>query len=148
MADKISIKSYEHIAQYYETDQMKIIHHSNYVRWMESARIDYLEQIGCPYDEMERLGILSPVLSVSCEYKSPVRFGETVIIEAHITKYDGLRFNVAYEIRDKESGTLRVKGTSTHCFVTENMRPVSLKRKHPDMHEKLLRAFESETEEN
>ena len=34
------IKPYEHIVQYYETDQMKVVHHSNYIRWFEEARID------------------------------------------------------------------------------------------------------------
>ena len=44
---------YVHQAQYYETDQMGIIHHSNYIRWMEEARTDVLEQIGLPYDRSE-----------------------------------------------------------------------------------------------
>ena len=67
---------YRHKVQYYETDTMKIVHHSNYVRWMEEARVDMLEQMGIGYDVMERSGILSPVLSVSCEYKSMTRFPE------------------------------------------------------------------------
>ena len=48
------LKSYTHKVQYYETDAMAIVHHSNYIRWFEEARLDYLEQIGLPYDEIER----------------------------------------------------------------------------------------------
>ena len=48
----MNIKPYFHNAKYYETDQMSIIHHSNYIRWFEEARIDCLEQMGIPYDEM------------------------------------------------------------------------------------------------
>ena len=41
----MELKIYEHKAQYYETDQMGIIHHANYLHWFEEARIDRL-QIG------------------------------------------------------------------------------------------------------
>lgn len=62
------IRPYEHHAKYYETDQMGIIHHSNYIKWMEEARMDLMEQIGLSYKQMEEMEIISPVLSVSCEY--------------------------------------------------------------------------------
>ena len=58
------LKVYTHNAKYYETDQMGIIHHSNYIRWMEEARIDMMEQIGMSYADMEKAGIISPVLSI------------------------------------------------------------------------------------
>ncbi len=54
-------------AQYHETDQMHIIHHSNYVKWMEEARTAYLDQMGLGYKEVEALGIISPVVSISLE---------------------------------------------------------------------------------
>ena len=68
--EKIKIRPYEHTAQYYETDQMGIIHHSNYIRWMEEARMDLMDQMGFSYKAMEEMEIISPVLSVNCEYKS------------------------------------------------------------------------------
>ena len=43
------MKAYQHKVQYYETDKMGITHHSNYIRWMEEARIDFLEQLGWNY---------------------------------------------------------------------------------------------------
>lgn len=62
-------KDYVRKVQYYETDRMGIVHHSNYIRWMEEARTDVLEQIGLPYDKIERAGILTrfwayPVITV------------------------------------------------------------------------------------
>ena len=54
---------YQHKIQYYETDKMGITHHSNYIRWMEEARIDFLEQLGFGFDKLEQSGIVSPVLS-------------------------------------------------------------------------------------
>lgn len=60
--ERFAMKGYEHQTQYYETDQMGIIHHSNYIRWFESARIWYMKEIGVDYADMERQGIISPVL--------------------------------------------------------------------------------------
>ena len=53
------LKEYEHHAQYYETDQMGCVHHSNFIRWMEEARIDMMEQMGCGYRAMEEAGIMA-----------------------------------------------------------------------------------------
>ena len=78
---------YRHQAKYYETDQMGIIHHSNYIRWMEEARIDLMDEIGFSYRKMEEIGIISPVLSVQCEYKNRVHFDDTVLIEVDIKQY-------------------------------------------------------------
>ena len=58
----MKLKAYEHQTQYYETDQMGVIHHSNYIRWFEEARIDLMRQMGIGYEEMEAQGIISPVL--------------------------------------------------------------------------------------
>ncbi len=57
-AEELSIHPYEHHAKYYETDQMGIIHHSNYIKWMEEARMDLLEQMGLSYKEMEEMEII------------------------------------------------------------------------------------------
>ena len=59
-------------AQYHETDQMGIIHHSNYIKWMEEARIDFMKEMGFGYGEVEKRGIVSPVAEVSTTYKKPV----------------------------------------------------------------------------
>lgn len=58
---------YIHTVQYYETDKMGITHHSNYIRWMEEARIDFLAQMGWDYVKLESLGIVSPVTAVECK---------------------------------------------------------------------------------
>ncbi len=60
------IEPYERTAHYYETDRMGIIHHSNYIRWFEETRIHYLDKAGYPYSEMEKDGVMIPVLSAEC----------------------------------------------------------------------------------
>lgn len=126
---------YERTPFYYETDRMGIIHHSNYVRWFEEARIHMVEKMGYSFAKMEMLGIMSPVLDVKVEYKQPARFGETVRIETRQTFFNGVRVSFAYKVMEKETGELKAVGSSSHCFVNEKFQPVSLKRSFPEMYE-------------
>ena len=132
------IHPYEHNAKYYETDQMGIIHHTNYIRWMEEARLDLMEQVGLSYKEMEAMEIISPVLSVSCEYHSMTHFADTVIIAPIITKFNGIKMEFEYRITDKETGELRATGRSSHCFLNRSGKPISLKRSYPEIDTKFF----------
>jgi len=132
------IRPYEHNAKNYETDQMGIIHHSNYIRWMEEARIDLMDQVGLSYKQMEEMEIINPVLSISCEYHSMTHFADTVIIEPKITKYNGIKLEFEYRITDKQTGELRATGTSSHCFLNRAGRPISLKRTYPEIDTKFF----------
>lgn len=131
---KTEITPYIHEAKYYETDQMSIIHHSNYIRWFEEARMDFMKQMGFPYTKMESCGILSPVLSVSCDYRQAVRFGETVAIICRLTFFNGIKMKISYEIRNTETGILHTTGESSHCFVTKELKPLSLKKSLPEVY--------------
>ena len=122
------MQKYEYQAQYYETDQMGIIHHSNYIRWFESARIWYMNQIGVDYADMEKMGIISPVLEVHCVYKSMVHFGDVVEIIPKIEKYSGVKLELSYIVRDKETQEIRTYGDSKHCFLDREGRPLALKK--------------------
>lgn len=122
---------------YYETDQMKIVHHSNYIRWFEEARIHYLDSIGMCFAQQEASGIVCPVLSVEVSYKKMVRFGDTVEILTRLTMYSGLRYGFSYEVRNTETGELCCTGSSTHCFLDPNGNPLNVKRDYARMHELL-----------
>ena len=138
------MKPYEHHVKYYETDQMHIVHHSNYIRWMEEARMDMMEQMGFGYDKMEELEIISPVLSVNCEYKSMVRFGDTVVISAKVVYYNGVKLKMVYEMTDKKTGELRAVAQSSHCFLTMSGKPLTLKRSYPELDTKFFTLVEDE----
>lgn len=125
------IKPYQHLAKYYETDQMGIIHHSNYIRWFEEARIDYMNQIGLTYKKMEDEGIISPVLEVNCQYLNMMYFDDLATIKVKVTDYTGVRFAFEYEIYN-QNNKLCTTGTSRHCFMTRDGKPVSLKRTKPE----------------
>ena len=138
------MQKYELQAQYYETDQMGIIHHSNYIRWFESARIRYMHRIGVEYGDMEKSGIISPVLEVNCVYKSMVHFGDVVEIETKIEKYNGVKMELSYIIRDKETQQIRTCGSSKHCFLNREGKPVSLKKEAPVFDAAFCSAMENE----
>lgn len=136
------LKTYTHKVQYYETDAMAIVHHSNYIRWFEEARLDYLEQIGLPYDEIERRQIMIPVLGAACQYRQAVRFGETVWIDTVVTRFNGLKFTVAYKVYDETRKILHAEGTTEHCFLDAQFRPIRLKKVASDIYEKFSACVE------
>lgn len=138
------MRPYRHKVQYYETDQMKVVHHSNYIRWFEEARIDYMESLGMPYEDMEASGIISPVISVEAEYLRMVRFGDTVSIEAKIKEYNGIKLVISYEVTDESTGMVHCRGTSKHCFLNENGRPISLKREFLPYHEMFMNGMQED----
>lgn len=130
----MNIQPYQHIAKYYETDQMAIIHHSNYIRWFEEARIDYLKQVGLPYHVMEEQGIISPVLEVSCQYLKMMKFEDIATIYLQIKKYTGVRFEIEYQVYN-QNNELCTTGYSKHCFLNKEGKPLSLKRSLPEYHQ-------------
>lgn len=129
------IRPYVRKAVYYETDQMGVVHHSNYIRWFEEARTDMMDQMGLSYKTIEERGIFIPVLRVSCDYKRSVLFDEIVLIHTEITEFNGIKFYASYRVIKKDSLELRATGTSVHCFVNKNMVPVKLKKEYPDIYE-------------
>lgn len=133
----MEIKIYQHKAQYYETDQMGIVHHSNYIRWFEEARTDFLEQAGYSYKRFEDEGIISPVLEVHAQYKSMVRYSDIVNIEVHMRAFNGLKFTLEYIISDSITGKVCVTGTSEHCLLDKDSKPIRLKKVNPQLYELL-----------
>ncbi|MGM9902381.1 acyl-CoA thioester hydrolase [Enterococcus sp. 10A9_DIV0425] len=119
---------------YYETDQMGIIHHSNYIRWFEEARVALLEHLNFSYQKIEKQGIIIPVLEVSCQYKEMIRYGDRLRIQPIIANYTGSRLDFSYEIYGLDDQRLRTTGTSKHCFLlAKNQRLTKLSRNYPEL---------------
>ena len=127
---------YTHKVHYYETDKMGITHHSNYIRWMEEARIDFLEKIGCSYDSIEAMGIISPVTAVECRYKNTTTYADTVSIDVWVAEFKGVRLKIGY-LMTKNDGTVVCEGTSEHCFLDCDGKIISLKKTKPHIYEAL-----------
>lgn len=140
----MELKPYLRKAQFYETDKMGIIHHSNYIRWFEEARMDFLVKMNFPYSRMEKEGIGIPVLGINCEYKAPVRYEDEILIYPTITYYNGIKMTVQYHILNAATQKLLTIGESKHCFTNMDGRPVNVKKIIPELHELFLAQIEPE----
>lgn len=113
-----------------------VVHHSNYIRYLEETRCAWLESIGMPFSDLEDVGITIPVLGVSCDYKYHITYGDTILIYPYIKEYSGVRLTVGYEIKEKETGRLVLTGETKHCFTNNNLKPINLKKQAPEFSKK------------
>ena len=124
------MKPYIRKVQYYETDMMGIVHHANYIHWMEEARIDFLNQLGFPYAEMEKRGVMSPVRAVSCSYKKPCSFDDEIAIAVSVAAFNGVVLTIGYAMRRGDE--LICSATSEHVFLNKSGGFVRLRREMSD----------------
>ncbi len=126
------MKAYLHRVQYYETDMMGVVHHANYLRWMEEARIDFMDRLGFPYRRMEEAGIFSPVKGVSCEFKHTSTFGDEIAVEVSVESFNGVVLAIAYSMANTATGETVCTARSEHVFLNREGRFVRLQREMPE----------------
>ena len=131
---------YIHKVNYYETDKMGLTHHSNYIRFMEEARVDWMDKIGWSFKKCEDLGMLSPVLSVSCDFKKNTTFDDIIEIEVSVKKYNGLRITIGYEMK-KDDQVVAI-GETEHCFLSKSGMPIRIKKDYPEFDEILRKELD------
>ncbi len=125
--------------RYAETDQMGVVHHAVYPIWFELARTDFIKVIGLTYSQMEQDGILLPVAELTARYRIPAKYEDELTVETHIEKITPARIVFGYRIyqdNDPEK-TVMVEGTSTHAWVDRTMRPMNMKKIHPELYSKI-----------
>ena len=130
---------YKHKVNYYETDKMGITHHSNYIRWMEEARVAYLAEVCWDYDKLESLGIISPVLSVECKYIKTTTFPEEITIDIGVAEFKGVKLKMHYTMTNAAGETV-CEATSSHCFLDSDGVPIRFKKDYPGFYEVLMEA--------
>lgn len=139
---------YSRKVQYYETDKMGVVHHSNYIRWFEEARTEYMSANGIDYSDIESCeGLMMPVIAVECSYKQGAKYSETVDIETEISSFNGIKIVFTYNMYNKDRALL-VKGSSTHCFVDMSFKPVRIKRTHKHLYDKILNLTARQGDDN
>jgi acyl-CoA thioester hydrolase len=116
---------------------MGVIHHSNYIRWFEEARTAFMDDRGYTYARLEHEGIVSPVLTVECEYRKMMHYGDTARIELEIEKFNGVKMIVSYKVYLDSTGELCTVGKSSHCFLDRDRKPVSMKKVNREFFEKM-----------
>lgn len=107
--------------EYHHTDQMGIVHHSNYVKFFEVARTEWLRAIGLTYAEMERRGVMMPIVEVNIKYRQPAYYDELISVTAFVNELPMARMRFRYEIRG-EDGRDIASGTTTLGFIDKVTR--------------------------
>jgi acyl-CoA thioester hydrolase len=124
--------------RYYETDQMGIVHHSNYVRYFECGRVDMLKKLGLPIEKIEEAGVMLPVVSVECRYKVPARLGDTLKVVTLIDEVPRAKLVIRTEIFNPD-GLLCCEGKVVLGFInSQTRRPVRCPDELADVFDKHL----------
>ncbi len=127
---------YERKINYYETDKMGIVHHSNYIRYLEECRSRWLEELDLSMEKLECEGYTIPTLEVNCKYKSHVTSGDILIIEPYITEYNGIRMTVKYNVIEAKNKNTVIEAYTIHCFTDKNLKPINMKKKNIEIYNK------------
>lgn len=128
--------------RYAETDQMGIVHHSNYVIWFEVGRTEYMNALGLSYGEMERMGYMLPVVESHCEYKSAAKYEDELIISAILKEIRGARVIFNYAVNLEKDGRLLAQGETVHAVTDSTLRPINLEKKDRKLYELLIKSMD------
>jgi acyl-CoA thioester hydrolase len=111
--------------RYAETDQMGVVYHGNYAQYFEMGRVEWLRNLGLSYSEMEKQGVMLPVVSLTLNYKKPARYDDLLTVRTILKKQQGVKIEFDYEIYSEE-GQLLTTGNSVLVFVDmKTGRPVT-----------------------
>ncbi len=130
--------TYIHKTQYYESDQMGVIHHSNYIRWFEIGRVEFLREAGITLGELMDDGIVFPITDVSAKFLSRGRFDDVLVIETTPTALTKAKMAFDYRILKKEDETVLVTGHTQNVFTNRETGKIM---RLPDKYYKKLAAM-------
>ena len=111
--------------RYAETDQMGVVYHGNYAQYFEMGRVEWLRNLGVSYADMEKDGVMLPVVSLTMNYKKPARYDDLLTVKTILKKQTGVKIEFDYEIYN-EKEELLTTGYSMLVFVDmKTGRPVT-----------------------
>jgi acyl-CoA thioester hydrolase len=115
--------------RYAETDQMGVVHHANYLVWMEVGRVELCKSLGFNYRDMERDdGIYLVVADATCRYRAPARFDDEVTVKTRVESANKRIVVFAYEIHTGDR--LLATASTRHVFVSRQMERTRLPQKY------------------
>lgn len=130
--------------RYCETDRMGIVHHSRYYPWFEIGRNDFFKRSGMTYNEVEKAGILLPLIESHCHYHHGAQFGDMVLVKTSISELTPARIKYAYQIFREQDNQLLAEGYTVHAFTTPELKCVNLRKKNPNLWEILQNLYKEE----
>ena len=105
--------------KFYDTDTMGVVHHSNYIRWFETGRVEFLRTLGIDLNEMMSDGILFPIIEVGAKFHAPARFDDELEIETTAEALTKAKMKFNYVIRRRGEDKILAEGTSTNVFTSD-----------------------------
>ncbi|MGA0062591.1 MAG: acyl-CoA thioesterase [Flavobacteriaceae bacterium] len=110
--------------RYSETDQMGVVYHSNYLNYLELSRVEWLRDLGFSYAELEKNGVLLPVVHASLNYCSPARYDDLLRIESRVSEMGGSSIEFQSEIYN-DRGVLLVEAVvRLVCIQSGTFKPI------------------------
>ena len=125
------------VPRYAETDQMGIIHHSVYAIWYEEARTEYFNKVEIRYDEIEKEGIMTPLVELNCKYKMPAYYNQEVQIKTKMIELSPVKFVLEYDIYDKNDKLINIGKTTLAWADSKTFKIINLKKMYPEIYKKL-----------
>jgi acyl-CoA thioester hydrolase len=108
--------------RYFETDQMGVAHHANYPVWFEAARSEFCRLHGIDYGQMERDGMLLPIVELNVRYLSPARYDDDITVRAWVTEVKRSLLTMRYEVT--RAATVLATGQTLQMLIDrESSRP-------------------------
>ena len=113
---------------------MGVIHHSVYPIWFEVGRTDLIKEAGMTYTELEKMGVLLPLIELTCSFKSFARYEDELLIKTCLNEMSYTRISFSYNVlRDGEKNALIALGKTFHIFTDTSLKPVNMKKYNPDV---------------
>ena len=131
----------ELIARYSETDQMGIIHHSVYPKWFECGRTDFIKLFGYSYGELEKNGLMLPIISYNCKLMQSVRYEDKVLVKTSLIKNSPVRMTLAYEIYKNGESKPSAYGETEHVWTSNSLKPLNIKKYNIELYDKFENAI-------
>ncbi|CQR71926.1 Acyl-CoA thioester hydrolase YbgC [Sporomusa ovata DSM 2662] len=116
--------------RFVETDMMGVVHHSNYFRWFEMARVEYLRQVGVLLTDMMADDIVFPITDVDCKYRASARFDDYILIEAVLAEASKVKLVFTYRVLKEADGTLLATGSTQNVFTNNQGKIIRLPDKY------------------
>jgi len=123
--------------RYAETDQMGIIHHAVYPIWYELGRTEYFNKVGLRYDEIEKMGIMTPIVEMNCKYKMPAYYNKEVEVRTKLTKLTPVRFILEYNIYDKNNNLINTGTTTLAWADSKTFKIINIQKQYEELYNKL-----------
>lgn len=129
-------------ARYGETDMMGIVHHSVYALYYEQARVDFIKNFGITYLQLEKDGLMMPLVNLGCNYKKPVYFADEIVVETLVEEIKPAKIKFRYNLYNNENELVNT-GYTEHGFVdSKTFKPINAKKLFADIYRKLSESVE------